>query len=201
MKTPKSVDHYISEQGEWIPMLKKLREIVLSADLEEKIKWSMPCYMDRGKNISSIFATKDFVGLWFFQGTLLADPYNFLTNAQEGKTKAMRRWQFFKIEDIEHEKIHEYLFEAIENQRAGREIKPERGKKKPLIIPKELKTALSQSPELMAAFNAFTLGKKREFTDYISEAKRDETKMKRLEKIKPMILAGIAPGDKYRKKN
>ena len=48
MKIPKSVDHYISEQGEWIPMLEKLREIVLSADLEEKIKLISKIYCNQG---------------------------------------------------------------------------------------------------------------------------------------------------------
>ena len=41
---------------------------------------------------------------------------------------------------------------------------------------------------LTKPFNALALTKKREFSDYISEAKRDETKTKRLEKIIPMIL-------------
>ncbi len=199
MKTPKSVDHYISEQGEWAEMLQKLRDIIRSADLEEKIKWGMPCYIDRGKNISSIFATKDFVGLWFFQGALLTDPYNVLSNAQEGKTKAMRRWKFFKNEDLDQNRIHEYLYEAIENQRAGREIKPQRGSKKPLIMPVELQKALDNDPILNEAFNEFSLGRKREFTDHISEAKREETRIRRLEKSIPMILEGISPNDKYRK--
>ena len=199
MERPKSVEHFIAEQGEWKEMLVKLREIILAADLEEKIKWAMPCYMDRGKNIASIFATKEFVGLWFFQGALLADQYQVLSNAQEGKTKAMRRWKFYSIEELDQIKIHEYLFEAIENQRAGRQIKPARGTQKPLIIPPQLQEALEDSAALNAAFNEFTLGKKREFTDYISEAKREETKLKRLEKVKPMIMAGIGLNDKYRK--
>lgn len=199
MDIPKSVEDFISDNGEWSEMLKKLREILLSADLEEKIKWAMPCYMDRGKNISSIYATKDFVGLWFFQGALLSDPYRVLSNAQEGKTKAMRRWKFYKMKDIDQNKIHEYLYEAIENQRAGREIKAQRGSKKPLIIPKELQQVLDSDSEVKSAFSNFTLGKKREFTDYISEAKREETKLKRIEKIKPMILAGIGLNDKYKK--
>lgn len=199
MKIPKSVDDYIAEQSNWIELLKHLREVILTTGLEEKIKWAMPCYMDRGKNIASIYAPKDFVGMWFFQGALLSDPYGLLSNAQEGKTKAMRRMKFRTIEDIDQNKITEYLYEAIENQRAGRVIKPAKPKSKPLIVPPELQNALNKDPELNAMFNAFNLTKKREFTDHISDAKRDDTKKRRLEKCIPMILAGIGLGDKYRK--
>ena len=43
-----------------------------------------------------------------------------------------------------------------------------------------------------------TLGKRKEYAAYVIEAKREETKVKRLEKIKPMILEGIGLNDKYR---
>ncbi|MBK7633096.1 MAG: hypothetical protein IPJ13_01585 [Saprospiraceae bacterium] len=40
-------------------------------------------------------AFKSYTGIWFFQGGLLDDKQQFLMNAQEGKTKAMRQWRFF----------------------------------------------------------------------------------------------------------
>ena len=86
--------------------------------------------------------------------------------------------------------------EAIAHQKAGREIKPD--KKKPLIIPDELSAALSKSPAAQKVFEAMGLTKKREYTDYISEAKRAETKIKRLEKIMPMIVENKGLHDKYK---
>ncbi len=49
------------------------------------------------------------------------------------------------------------------------------------------------------AFDAMTPGKRREYADHISEAKRTETKTSRLAKILPMIAAGAGLHDKYRK--
>ena len=43
-----------------------------------------------------------------------------------------------------------------------------------------------------------TVGKRREYAEYISSAKREETKEKSLEKILPMIVAGIGLNDRYR---
>ena len=51
---------------------------------------------------------------------------------------------------------------------------------------------------MKAAFDKLSPGKQREYTEYISSAKRDETKQKRIEKILPMIDAGIGLHDKYR---
>jgi len=48
-------------------------------------------------------------------------------------------------------------------------------------------------------FDSFSLSKKRDFAEYISEPKRPETKLTRLDKIVPMILKGIGLNDKYLK--
>ena len=87
-------------------------------------------------------------------------------------------------------------WEAIENQKAGKELKPQ---KKPLVIPIELKEELASDTEFAEAFEKFSLSCKREYAEYISEAKRDATKQKRLAKIKPMILKNIGLNDKYKK--
>ena len=88
-----------------------------------------------------------------------------------------------------------YVIEAIENQQQGKEIK---SKKKPLIIPELLQKAMNENQELKEKYEAFTLGKKRDYADYISEAKREATKQSRLEKIIPMILSGLGLYDKYK---
>jgi uncharacterized protein YdeI (YjbR/CyaY-like superfamily) len=90
-----------------------------------------------------------------------------------------------------------YVKEAIENQKLGKEIKPaQKGTK--VVIPVELKTVLKESKILNDAFTNLTPGKQREYADYIDSAKREVTKISRLEKIKPMILKGIGLNDKYK---
>ncbi len=189
------VEVYIDKKGQWSDELLKLRKILNSLPLEETIKWGAPTYTFDGKSIIGMAAFKNYFGLWFFQGALLKDTHQKLMNAQEGKTQAMRQWRFSSMQDIDAELIRSYTLEAIENQKDGKAIKPQ---KKPLIIPELLQRALDSDPKLKERFEAFSLSHKREYADHISEAKREATKEKRLQKIIPMILGNTGLHDKYR---
>ena len=70
--------------------------------------------------------------------------------------------------------------------------------KKEILIPSELSVLFNSNSELKKALSALTPGKQREYAEYITEAKKDETKLKRIEKIIPMIKAGIGLNDKYK---
>ncbi len=121
----------------------------------------------------------------FPRGGLLKDAQKVLVNAQEDTTKAVRQRRFQAAIEINGKQVTAYVRKAIENQRQGREIKAERNK--PLTIPQALQQALDQNPEFAACFDELSKGKRREYADHITEAKRDETRQKRLEKILPMI--------------
>lgn len=200
MEKQKTVASYIDKQEEWKASLLLLRELLQAEALEETIKWNFPVYTLDGKNLVGIGAFKSYVGIWFFQGGLLKDKQQKLVNAQEGKTQAMRQWRFQSIEEIEKdtELIRQYLKEAIANQVSGKEIKPARAGKKPLVIPTELQQALAKNTSLRDAFEALNLTKKREYAEYIETAKREATKQSRLEKIIPMIADGMGLNDKYK---
>lgn len=196
MKKVNSVEEYILNKAQWKPVLEKLRNIILSTGLDETIKWAAPVYTFNGKNIVGIGAFKSYAGLWFFQGALLIDKMQLLINAQEGKTSALRQWRFKSVEEINVDLVKAYVFEAIQNQKLGKEIKPDR--MKPLIIPDELQSILEKDQQMNVSFSKLTLSKQREYADYISEAKRDTTKQSRLEKIKSMIIAEQGLHDKYK---
>lgn len=189
---------YIVKQNKWTQELHLLRSFLLELDLKEDIKWGVPAYIYKGKNVLGMSAFKNYFGLWFHQGVFLRDEANVLMNAQDGKTKAMRQWRFNSLEDLDKNMIQSYVLEAMKNVEQGKEIKPVRNKK-PLLIPDYLKIAFEKDQQLSSKFEELTLTKKREFTEYISEAKRESTREKRLEKIIPMILAGTGLNDKYRK--
>lgn len=194
----KTVSDYIVKHSEWQQELILLKDLVLSQPLEETIKWGAPVYTFKGKNIVGLGAFKSYVGLWFFQGALLKDKEQKLVNAQEGKTQAMRQWRFNSLSEIEANSslITDYVKEAVANQKAGKEIKPKAGK--PLEIPLELQEVFHKDTELKEAFEALNLTRKRDFAEYITLAKRAETKQSRLEKIIPMIRQGIGLNDKYK---
>jgi len=196
MHKNKSVDAFISKKSKWTDTLVLLRSIVISTGLEETIKWGMPTYTIKGKNILCLVAFSSYAGIWFYQGVFLEDKAKVLVNAQEGKTKAQRQWRFTDFDQIDKELVKEYVLEAITNHKEGKEIKPQ--KTKPLEIPESLATAFSLDPKLKEAFDTLKPFKQREYLEYLQSAKREMTKQKRLEKIIPILLQGIGLGDKYR---
>jgi len=201
MKTVQTVDEYLAGCGDWQEALALLREILLAVPLEETIKWGGPVYTSAGKNIAGMAAFKSYAGIWFYQGALLEDRQEKLVNAQEGVTKALRQWRFGSADEIrqERETIRQYLLEAVFNQKQGKTILPE--KNAALVIPDELEEQLAADEKLRHGFEALSLLQKRDFAEYIGEAKRAETKLQRLEKIIPMILRGEGLNDKYKKQS
>ncbi len=197
MKKIHSVEEYIENHSQYTEALRLLRDTILTTELNESVKWSAPVYDLNGKNVVGLGAFKHHFGIWFFNGVFLKDEHNVLVNAQENKTKALRQMRFESIEDIDTNIVLAYVKEAIENQKLGKEIKPTRNKK-PVDIPEELQTAFKTNSDLKAGFEALTPGKQREYCNHISEAKRDATKLSRLEKITPMIISGVGLHDKYK---
>jgi uncharacterized protein YdeI (YjbR/CyaY-like superfamily) len=197
MKKVTSVEEYIENNIHFGEALTLLRNIITTTELEETLKWSAPVYALDGKNVVGLGAFKNHFGIWFFNGVFLKDEKNLLRNAQEGKTKALRQMRFESIDDIDQAAVLAYVKEAIENQKLGKEIKPER-KGKSVTVPLELKTLFKSQPDVHQSFKALSPGKQREYCEHIESAKREATKQSRLEKITPMILKGVGLHDKYK---
>ncbi len=196
MKRYKSVDAYIESAEYWQEELRELRKILRSTKLEETTKWGGPCYTFDGKNVVGLGAFRSYFGLWFFQGVLLKDDRQVLINAQSGRTKAQRQWRFTSRADIKPRVITAYVNEAIALVAEGRVIKADRSK--PVIVPLELNAVLVKNKKAKTAFEAMGRGKQREYAEYVTDAKREATQARRLEKILPMIVAGRGLNDKYR---
>lgn len=197
MKKVKSVEEFFSNLEAWHSELSVLRSVLLSTELKEEVKWGIPTYVLNGKNVVAFSGFKNHFALWFFNGSFLTDKAKVLVNAQEGKTKGLRQWRFTAEADIDREALLVYILEAIENQKQGKEIKPD--KKMSVVIPDELKEAIASDEELFESFDALTKGRQKEYCNYITEAKREATKVKRLQKIIPMIKNGVGLNDKYKK--
>lgn len=180
----------------WSEELEMLYGLVRSTELVETIKWGGPCFTINGKLVLGIGAFKSYVGIWFHQGVFLKDPKKVLINANEEKTKALRQWRFFDKNEIDLKLIRSYVLEAIENAKAGKELKPE--KKKTGELPVELKQILDKNKKLGTQFNLLTPFKQREYIEYIADAKQEKTRISRVEKSVPLILEGKGLNDKYR---
>ena len=196
MRRSRTVDEYIEDAGIWKDELKHLRSILQSTELEEDVKWGGPCYTYGGKNVVGMAGFKSYFGLWFHQGALLKDQKKFLINAQEGRTKALRQWRMQTAKDIKPAIIKSYVKEAIKLAEEGKKIAPAR--KKPIVVPTVLKKAFQKNKSASDNFKNMRPGLQREYANYVADAKREDTKLRRIEKILPMISQGIGLNDKYR---
>ncbi len=191
------VKEYITKHEKWSKQLQELRMLLLKTPLEETIKWGSPVYTLNNKNVIGLGAFKNHCALWFFKGSLLQKNQSLLINAQEGKTKNLRQIRFKAGGQIPEKEIKAYILEAIAIEQTG--VKSQTSLKTTITIPPELQAAFDNNTSLKTAFEKLSIGKKREYCQYISEAKRASTKTSRLEKITPMILALKGLHDKYRK--
>ena len=194
-KRDNRVDEYLAEHSRWRAQLEAFREVLLAVGLNEDIKWGIPAYLCGGTNLIGFAGFKQHCALWFHQGVFLKDEAGVLVNAQEGKTQAMRQWKFTAGEDVPRDLLRGYALEAIENHQAGKRVKPV---SRQLNVPVELETAMSEDPSLRKAFNSLTPGKQKEYAEHIASAKQEKTRLTRLEKARPQILAGVGLHDKYR---
>jgi|SRR5690606_16222062 len=181
--------HWQEEQAILLSILQK-------TGLTETTKWGMPVFTYNDRNVVGVAGFKTHFTLWFYNGVFLKDAHQVLTNAQEGKTKAMRQWRFTSRDQIDEDLIRTYIREAIENERQGKQWKPK--PKEKLSLP-PLFAGVLKDQALKESFERLTPYKQNEYIEYLIEAKQEKTKLSRLEKIKPMILQGIGLHDRYKK--
>ena len=186
----------MQDSKQWKEELEAIAGIIRKAPLETAIKWGAEVFTYEGKNVVSYGGFKNFFSIWFYNGVFLEDKYKVLVTASEGKTKSLRQWRFTAMEEIDEKKILAYIREAIEVEKKGLKIEP--AKFKVIDTPEPLEQALKADHSLKAAFEQLSPGKQKEYMVYINEAKQEATKMKRVEKIRPMIMNGTGLNDKYK---
>jgi len=182
--------------NKWQEELTLLKSIILKTGLKETIKWGTEVYTHNDKNVIGVIGFKNYFSLWFYNGVFLKDEDKILVSAKDGKTKALRHWQFTSKEDINENLILEYIREAIRNEEEGNVWKPQRSGT--AEVPDLLAETFTKDEKLKIAFEKLTPYKQKEYIEYITSAKREETKKVRLEKITPMILENVGLHDKYK---
>ena len=183
------VDRYIDKIKSWKEESILLREICLECGLDEDFKWMHPCYTFQGKNIVLIHGFKEYCALLFHKGALLNDTENILVQQTENVQSA-RQIRFTDKTQINDLKavIKAYIFEAIEVEKAGLEVKKK--KTSEYDIPEELEQEFQNDSDFKTAFYNLTPGRQRGYLLYFSEAKQSKTRSSRIEKAKPNIFDG-----------
>ncbi|GAB5475257.1 MAG: YdeI/OmpD-associated family protein [Maribacter sp.] len=198
MDYSEKVEAYYREEHHFKKGIKILRSLALKANAQEFFKWQAPVYGVEGKNVFWIARFKKHFGIGFFNGVFLSDSKNVLINAQKDKTMAMRHWHFKSEEEIDENGVFAYIAESLENQRKGLTLIPKKKVPIKVVVPDLLKDALSKSTIANVAFKKLSPYNKKEYSQYIANAKQEKTKLSRLEKIFPMIINGKGLNDMYK---
>jgi uncharacterized protein YdeI (YjbR/CyaY-like superfamily) len=181
------VDAYIERSDKWPDEIATLRPVLLASGLTEEIKWGKPCYTHEGRNIAIVQEMKDFMAVMFFKGALLSDPAGVLESQGPNSRSAMRIC--LRSTDDVHRlaaTIRAYVAKAIEVEDAGLGVAPP----PELVYVEELQQRIDSDPAFGEAFQALTPGRQREYHLHISEAKQAATRLSRVDKCAPKILAG-----------
>ena len=183
------VNWFFEKSSKWQASYQALRELVLSLDLTEELKWGCPCYTLGESNVVLLHGFKDYCALLFMKGVLMKDPKQILVQQTENVQSA-RQLRFSSLAEIEKQKtvIKSYLKNAIEVEKSGEKV--ELKKTKEYAIPEEFQSALDEMDDLRTAFHKLTPGRQRGYLLYFSSAKQAKTRNERVEKYIPIILDG-----------
>ena len=189
------VDAYIAKSADFAqPVLKYLRELVHEAcpEADEMLKWSMP-FFDYHGSLCHFAAFKQHCAFGFWKGKLLFE-------SEARHDEAMGHFgRITSIKDLPSKKIlMSYVKQAMKLNEAGIKIaKPKAASKPPASAPSDLLAALKKNKKALATFEAFSPSAKREYVDWITEAKREDTRAKRLAQAVVWMAEGKQRNWKY----
>jgi uncharacterized protein YdeI (YjbR/CyaY-like superfamily) len=196
------VDAYIEKAAPFAkPVLQKLRRLIFQAcpEAEETIKWSFPNYKVHGSLLCSMASFKKHCAFGFWKAALLSDQKGILKIKERNSMGHLDR--IFSLKELPPDKILiSYLKEAaMLNKNSVKLAKPKVGFKKELPLPAVLAKALKKNKKALAVFESFSPSNRREYIEWINEAKTNETLNKRLNTLIEWVAEGKTRNWKYKK--
>jgi len=195
LKDPR-VDAYIKKAPDWQqPILNHIREVVHEAcpTVEETMKWSSPSFQYKGM-MCGMNAFKERVMFGFWKATLLFEQYDNMSDA-------IRHFgQLKKVSDLPSKKVLTgYIHKAMALNDDGVKMpsKPRATKAKLLRTPSDLTAALKKNKKAEQAFQSFSPSHKNEYVEWITEAKQDATRTRRIETAIGWMAEGKSRNWKY----
>jgi uncharacterized protein YdeI (YjbR/CyaY-like superfamily) len=203
--TDKRIDDYIEKSGEFAkPVLKHLRSLVHVANpqVEETIKWGFAFFDYKGP-LCSMASFKKHCVFGFWKSKLLLDPEGYLSaRANQGGEAMGNLGRITSMEDLPPDPVLvDFVRQASKLNEDGINVKAASKKEKGvLVIPDSLLERLLKNKEAMAAFERFSPTNKREYLEWINEAKSEETRTRRIETAIAWMAEGKIRNWKYAKK-
>lgn len=197
MKLDPRIDAYIAKQAEFArPILEHLRMVIHAAspEIEEAIKWGMPHFLYKGKQLAGMAAFKAHATLNFWKGTLVTSEL-----ARDGGMGQFGR--LTSIADLPDDSTLATLVrKAMDLTDQG--VKRVRKARAPLAratAPGDFRDALDAEPGAAAIFDGFSPSARREYVEWVTGAKRPETRAKRIAQSARWIAEGKKRNWKYEK--
>ena len=185
------IDEKIAKAGDFArPILDHIRAVVHATveGVEETLKWSMPHFTYKGKNLAAMAAFKEHCSLHIVGRERV-----------EGAMGSFGR--ITSIDDLPDDaELAAKLLEAKTRIDSGEVSMPPRPKtsQKPVIpMPDDFASALARDEVAQATFNAFAPSQRWEYLDWITGAKREETRAKRIGEAVGWIAEGKKRNWKY----
>lgn len=177
MATDPRIDAYIERQADFAhPILAWLRERIHAAcpEVEESIKWGMPAFSYRGRPLANMAAFKEHATFGFWDRKAMATGKEGEAMGQYGRITALTDLPDTATIEGEVRRAAEVIASGASTVRAPRKQKPE------AEVPAALADALAGDEAAAAAWADFPTGARREYCEWIAEAKRAETRDKRV---------------------
>jgi uncharacterized protein YdeI (YjbR/CyaY-like superfamily) len=199
----KRVDAYIARAAEFArPVLVHIRDVVHEAcpEVEEEIKWGCPYFSFKGP-MCNMAAFKSHCAMGFVKARLLPDPRGIFEKGGM-KTAWGQLGRITRLADLPADAILlEYVKRAAALNEAGIK-RPRRAAREagPLRIPTFFNAALKKRPEAWKTFSSFSASQKRDYIEWLTEARTEETTQRRLDKAVEWIAEGKTRNWKYLKK-
>lgn len=197
-----AVDLYIDKSADFAkPILAHLRELVHKAcpDVEEKIKWSFPHFDYKGTMMCSMAGFKQHCAFTFWKAAIMKDKHK-LFNREEAMGHLGK---ITSLKDLPSDKILlEYLKEAVALNEADIKLpaKTKMTNTTPVQTPDYFISALKKNKTAFKNYEASSPSHKKEYVQWITDAKTEETRNKRIETAIEWIAEGKGKNWKYERK-
>jgi uncharacterized protein YdeI (YjbR/CyaY-like superfamily) len=193
-------DLYIEKSQDFAkPILIHLRELVHQAcpQVDEKIKWSFPCFEYKKTILCHMASFKQHCSFGFWLGSVMDDPDGILNSSTEAAMGQLGR--LTSLNDLPSDEILiRYIHQAMLLVDSGVKLtKKDPAEKKELVISDEFNIALDNNDKARATFENFSYSNKKEYVEWINDAKTEATRDKRLETTIDWLSEGKVKNWKY----
>lgn len=200
-KKEKIMDEYISKSAGFAqPILNHLRELVhtVCPDVEEKMKWSFPHFDYKNEMMCSMAAFKQHCVFGFWKASLM--KYPILLETAKSEVAMGHLGKITSMKDLPADKkIKDWIKEAMQLNDQGIKLpsKPKATDKKEITVSDYFKRALGKNKKALQIFEAWAYSHKKEYVEWITEAKTEETRNKRIATAIEWITEGKSRNWKY----